>query len=186
MDCNSSGFSVHGISQARILEWVAIFFSRRSSQSRDRIRLSCVASRLFNAELSGKPKYSLGKAFVGVGVGGPPGSQALIITGWSGSVNCFYSNLATWDSVPGCSERPQPPRGPSLPALSLTALCFFPSTSLRGNTDVRLLKYFLRTYDRVTCGFSQKHMKYLDLVADLIISYFWGSDRYKQYFNILQ
>ena len=64
------GFSVHGIFQARILEWVAIFFSRRSSQSRDRIRLSCVASRLFNAELSGKPKYSLEKAFVGVGVGG--------------------------------------------------------------------------------------------------------------------
>ena len=185
MDCNSSGFSVHGISQARILEWVALFFSRESPQSRDRIHLSCVASRLFNAELSGKPKYSLGKTFVGVGVGATS-PQALIPTGWSRSANCCHSNLATWDSVPGWSERPQPLRGPSLPALSLTAFSFFPSTSLRGNTDVRLLKYFLKTYDRVTYGFSQKHRKYWDLMADLLISYFWGSDKYKQYFNILQ
>ena len=31
MDCSLPGFSVHGIFQTRILEWVAIFFSRRSS-----------------------------------------------------------------------------------------------------------------------------------------------------------
>ena len=31
MDCSLPGFSVHGISQAVILEWVAIFFSRGSS-----------------------------------------------------------------------------------------------------------------------------------------------------------
>ena len=30
LDCNPPGFSVHGISQARILEWVTISFSRRS------------------------------------------------------------------------------------------------------------------------------------------------------------
>ena len=34
-DCSPSGSSVHGISQARILKWVAISFSRGSSQSRD-------------------------------------------------------------------------------------------------------------------------------------------------------
>ena len=33
--CSSQGYSVHGTSQARILEWVAISFSRRSFQSRD-------------------------------------------------------------------------------------------------------------------------------------------------------
>ena len=32
LDCSPPGFSVHGISQARLLEWVAISFSRRSSQ----------------------------------------------------------------------------------------------------------------------------------------------------------
>ena len=37
MDCSPSGFSVHGISQARILDWVAIFFSRVSSQTQGSI-----------------------------------------------------------------------------------------------------------------------------------------------------
>ena len=35
MDCSLPSSSVHGIFQARILEWVAIFFYRRSSQPRD-------------------------------------------------------------------------------------------------------------------------------------------------------
>ena len=35
MDCSLSGSSVHGISQARILEWVAISLSRGTSRSRD-------------------------------------------------------------------------------------------------------------------------------------------------------
>ena len=41
MDCSLPGFSVHGISQARILEWVAISFSRASSWPRDQTRFSC-------------------------------------------------------------------------------------------------------------------------------------------------
>ena len=45
MDCSPSGSSVHGIFQARILEWVAISFSRRSSWLRDRTRLSHIAAR---------------------------------------------------------------------------------------------------------------------------------------------
>ena len=43
MDCSLPGSSVHGILQARILEWVAISFSRRSSQLRDRKHVSCVS-----------------------------------------------------------------------------------------------------------------------------------------------
>ena len=35
MDCSPPGSSVHGISQTRVLEWVAISFSRGSSQPRD-------------------------------------------------------------------------------------------------------------------------------------------------------
>ena len=41
------GSSVHGILQARILEWVAIFFSRGSSQPRDWTQVSCTAGRIF-------------------------------------------------------------------------------------------------------------------------------------------
>ena len=40
LDCNPPGSSVHGILQARRLEWVAIPFSRGSSQPRDRISVS--------------------------------------------------------------------------------------------------------------------------------------------------
>ena len=38
---------VHGILQGRILEWIAIPFSRRSSQCRDQTRVSCIAGRYF-------------------------------------------------------------------------------------------------------------------------------------------
>ena len=46
LDCNPPGSSVHGIFQARILEWVAISSSRGSSQPRDQTcgsRVSCIA-----------------------------------------------------------------------------------------------------------------------------------------------
>ena len=42
MDCSPPGSSVHGISQARILEWVAISFFRGSSLSRDQTCVSCI------------------------------------------------------------------------------------------------------------------------------------------------
>ena len=48
MDCSPPGSSVHGILQARILEWVAIFFSRGSSPPRDRTQVSRIAGRHFN------------------------------------------------------------------------------------------------------------------------------------------
>ena len=42
MDSSPPGSSVHGIFQARILEWDAISFSRRSSRPRDRTHISCI------------------------------------------------------------------------------------------------------------------------------------------------
>ena len=47
MDCSPPSSSVHGILQARILERVAISFSRGSSQPRDRTQASCIAGRRF-------------------------------------------------------------------------------------------------------------------------------------------
>ena len=46
MDCNPPG-SVHGFLQARILEWVAIPFSRRSSRPRGLTQVSRIAGRFF-------------------------------------------------------------------------------------------------------------------------------------------
>ena len=57
MDGSPSGSSVHGILQARILEWVAISSSRGSSQPRDQTCISCVsciAGGFFTTEPEGK------------------------------------------------------------------------------------------------------------------------------------
>ena len=45
--CGLMDYTVHGILQARILEWIAISSSRGSSQPRDETLLTCIAGRLF-------------------------------------------------------------------------------------------------------------------------------------------
>ena len=47
VDCNLPGSSVHGILQARTLEWTAIPFSRGSSWPRVQTQVSCMAGRFF-------------------------------------------------------------------------------------------------------------------------------------------
>ena len=49
-DCNPPSASVHGIFQARILEWVAISFTREFSPPRDCTWISCIAGRFFTME----------------------------------------------------------------------------------------------------------------------------------------
>ena len=53
------GSSVHSISQARILEWVAISFSRGSFQPKDRTNVSCLAGEFFTTEPPGSSVQSL-------------------------------------------------------------------------------------------------------------------------------
>ena len=47
MDYSLPGSSVHGVLQARILEWLAVPFSKGSSQPRDQTLVSCTAGRFF-------------------------------------------------------------------------------------------------------------------------------------------
>ena len=47
--CNPMNYTVHGILQARILEWVAFPFSRGSSQPRDGTQASLIAGRFFTS-----------------------------------------------------------------------------------------------------------------------------------------
>ena len=54
MDYSPPDFSVHGVSQARILEWVTISFSRGSSRTKDQTRISCIADGFFTTEPLGK------------------------------------------------------------------------------------------------------------------------------------
>ena len=72
LDCSLPGFSVHGIDQARILEWVAISSSRGYSRPRHWICVSCIENRFFTTELLGshfginifyRPKYWMGEEY---------------------------------------------------------------------------------------------------------------------------
>ena len=53
-DCSPPVSSVQGILQARILEWIAIPFSRGSSQPMDQTLVSCIAGKLFTIWATGK------------------------------------------------------------------------------------------------------------------------------------
>ena len=59
MDCSPPGSSVHGISQSRILELVAISFFRESSQPRNQTHISCIAGRFFTTVPLKKPCFSI-------------------------------------------------------------------------------------------------------------------------------
>ena len=60
MDCSPPGSSVHGLLQARILEWVAIPFSSGSSHPKDQTQVSHIAGRFFTSEPPGKPRWPTG------------------------------------------------------------------------------------------------------------------------------
>ena len=63
MECNLPGSSVHGLSQTRTLERVAISFSRGSSQLKEPTHISCITNRFFTTEPPGKPCYAIGPCY---------------------------------------------------------------------------------------------------------------------------
>ena len=58
MDCSLPGSSIHGIFQARVLKWIAISFSRRSSQPRDWTRVFHTVGRRFTVWATREVIYS--------------------------------------------------------------------------------------------------------------------------------
>ena len=63
MDCSPPGFSVHGISKARKLEWVAISFSKETSWPRHRSQVSCIAGGFFTIWATGEARKKSGEEF---------------------------------------------------------------------------------------------------------------------------
>ena len=57
MDCNLPGSSVHGIFQARILEWVAIFFPEDLPNPGIELRSPTLWADSLSSEPQGNPKY---------------------------------------------------------------------------------------------------------------------------------
>ena len=62
MDCSPPGSSVHGTLQARIMEWVAISFSRGPSPSRDQTSVFCIADGFFTHQASREAQHLCLKA----------------------------------------------------------------------------------------------------------------------------
>ena len=119
MDCSQPGSSVHGILQARILEWVAMPSSRGSPQPRDQTQVFCTAGDSLLSEPQEKPYSSMLSHFSRV---------RLCATPWSVSsqapLSLGFPRQEYWSGLPFPSpgDLPDPrikPRSPELKADSL-------------------------------------------------------------------
>ena len=107
MDCSPPDSSVHGIFQARILEWVAISFSRGSSQAKDRSRVSRIEGRCFtvwatrlipNLCICGIYKYT--SRYI---LGFPGGSDGVCLQCWRPRFNPWVKKIPwrrRWQPTP--------------------------------------------------------------------------------------
>ena len=105
MDCSLPGSSVHGIPQARLLEWVAIPFSRGSSRPRDETQVSCTAGGFFTSEPPGKPACALGTIYLP----SPPArfnTVSLLIQVFSLKATSHGSRIPVLKSSGSCLELP--------------------------------------------------------------------------------
>ena len=105
--CSSPGSSVHGILQARILEWVAISLFRGSSWPRDQTQVSCTAGRLFNVRTT-RMCFIIWASLVAQMLKNPPAVQETQIQslGWEDPLEkemATYSIILTW-RIPWAEE----------------------------------------------------------------------------------
>ena len=63
VDCSPPVSSVHGVSQARTLEWITVSFSRGSSRPRDQTHVFCLAGGFFTTEPPEKPTLALQRIY---------------------------------------------------------------------------------------------------------------------------
>ena len=104
MGCSLSGSSVHGIFQARVLEWIAISFPRRPSQPRNRTQVSLIAGRCFTIWTTREaqifiylaaPDLSCSMQDLVAQPGFEPGSPALGVQ----SLSCWATREVTIDLI---------------------------------------------------------------------------------------
>ena len=120
------GSSAHGTPQARVLEWVAISFSRRSSQPGNRTRVSCTVDRWFtNRAMKEAPKtWFIAKTDTGGG-GLVTKSYPTLVIPWT--ITCQvplsmgFSRQEYWSGLPFPSpgDLPDPGMEPALQVDSL-------------------------------------------------------------------
>ena len=100
MDCSLPGSSVHGISQARMLKWVAISVSRVSSQSRDQTCISCTGRRILYCWAT-REAHRFPQAT-------PIFTISVTYFGSAGKESC---NVGDMDSIPGLGRSPREGKG---------------------------------------------------------------------------
>ena len=118
MDCSPPGSSIHGIFQARILEWVTISFSRRSSQPRDWTWVSLIIGRmLYHLNHQGSPKvyYRVMANSHGGGGGLLSKSCPTLAIPWTvacqAPLSVGFSRQEYWSGLPFPSPRDLPNSG---------------------------------------------------------------------------
>ena len=133
MDCSPPGSSVHGIFQARVLEWVAIAFSRESSQPRDLTWVSHTVGRCFTVWAK------LLSHFSRVRLCATPQMAASLPLPWDSpgkntGVGCHF--LLQCMKVKSESEVAQ-----SYPTLSDPMDCSLPGSSVHGLCQARVVEW---------------------------------------------
>ena len=111
MDYSPPGSFVHGILQTSILEWVAIPFSRGSSQPRDWTRVFCIAGRLFTLWVTKETlqcleiSYFIKKiTYLYICL-----YWDLVVAGGIFSCGMWTLSCSTWDLVPWSGIESRPP-----------------------------------------------------------------------------
>ena len=139
MDCSLPVSSIPGILQAGILEWVAISFSRRFSQPRDRTWVSRIAGRRFTIWTRDFPSGSGGKASYpwagkipwrkwkwsrSVVSDSCPTSRVLPVVSYQAPPSLGFSRQEYWSGLtfPSPGDLPNPGIKPGSPVLQADAL----------------------------------------------------------------
>ena len=124
MDCSPPGSSVHGIFQARILEWVAIPFSRGSSQRRDQTLISYIGRQILYHWATGEAHIYIGTKVYVCACMLSRFSHVLFATLWSIACQALlsmgFSRQEYWSGLP-CPP-PRDLRDPGIKLLSLMSL----------------------------------------------------------------
>ena len=119
MDCSLPGSPVHGIFQAIVLEWIAISFSRGSSQPRDWTWVSCIVDRRFTIWATREFLKWKWKFLCHVQLFVTPWTVALLAPL---SVGILQARILEWVVMPSSGDLPNlgiEPRSPTLQADSL-------------------------------------------------------------------
>ena len=125
MVCSPPGSSIHGILQARILEWVAISSSREPSGPRNWTRVSGIGRQILYHWATGKPQVSL-SWYVRTGVIKIPHHGTVVIMRW---VHLCKMLGTVPDSVPESSLHADSPLSLCI-VLSTTTYCYWPGPVL--------------------------------------------------------